>query len=355
MPSYLLLYCRSGFESEAASEIATAAARLGFYGYPSFESGAGYVVFVLQPPKQDATELIQKLSFRSLIFARQWVACAKLLESVSTKDRIAPIAEAVAGLPRASEVLVEVPDTTDGRNLSGFAKKFTGAVAGALRHQQLLLPRKSKSNWRLHIFVLSGQDFWVGVSPINNSSNWEQGIKRLKFPSDAPSRSTLKLEEAWHQFVRRRDWDEKLSGGSRAVDLGAAPGGWTYQLVKRGMFVTAVDNGPMNDDLMETGQVDHKREDAFTYAPGKPVDIMVCDVVDKPARVIELMERWAVNGWARILIFNLKLPMKRRYEEVENRLGMLETRLQEHQLKFHLEAKHLYHDREEITCYLELL
>ncbi len=29
------------------------------------------------------------------------------------------------------------------------------------------------------------------------------GIPRLKFPREAPSRSTLKLEEAWHTFIPR--------------------------------------------------------------------------------------------------------------------------------------------------------
>lgn len=40
-----------------------------------------------------------------------------------------------------------------------------------------------------------------------------------------------------------------------AVDLGACPGGWTYQLVKRNMWVSSVDNGPMAQSLMDTGQV----------------------------------------------------------------------------------------------------
>lgn len=353
MLSHLLIYCRSGFESEAAKEISTRASELGFYGYPSFESEQGFVVFNLQPPS-DALELVRKLRFRSLIFARQWVACMPPLTQISTKDRITPLSETVAELPEAAELIVETPDTTEGRNLNGFARKFASAAAGALRNQGLLKARDRKLDWRLHIFVLDGQNFWVGVSPINNSSRWEQGIKRLKFPADAPSRSTLKLEEAWHYFIPRRIWDEKIEGGRRAVDLGAAPGGWTYQLVKKGMFVTAVDNGPMSDVLMETGQVSHMREDAFTFEPGKPVDMMVCDVVDKPARVIELMARWAINRWAGILIFNLKLPMKKRFEEVEHRLEELEVILQEAEIKYHLEARHLYHDREEITCYLEL-
>ncbi len=58
-----------------------------------------------------------------------------------------------------------------------------------------------------------------------------------------PSRSTLKLEEAFHVFIPADEWDERLANGMYAVDLGACPGGWTYQLVKRNMWVSSVDNG----------------------------------------------------------------------------------------------------------------
>ncbi len=81
------------------------------------------------------------------------------------------------------------------------------------------------------------------------------GIPRLKFPADAPSRSTLKLEEAFHVFIPADEWDERPANGMWAVDLGACPGGWTYQLVKRNMWVYSVDNGPMAQSLMDTGQV----------------------------------------------------------------------------------------------------
>ena len=214
-----------------------------------------------------------------------------------------------------------------------------------------MLPRKEKSAWRMHLFVLSGREIWLGVAPVKNSSAWEGGILRLKFPARAPSRSTLKLEEAWHWFIPKHQWDRLIAPGMRAVDLGAAPGGWTWQLVERGMFVTAIDNGPMNEDLMETGQVEHLREDAFVYAPAKPVDWMVCDVVEKPARTTALVIEWALNGWARQMVFNLKLPMKQRYPEVRQCLERIESALAD-QGGWRLEARQLYHDREEVTCWL---
>ena len=351
--SNILLYCRAGFEAETASEIATRAAEHHFYGYPKYTAQTGYVLFHLQPP-QSALDLMQVLRFRQLIFARQWIACTDPLTQVSTKDRITPLLSAAQSLPLAAELYVETADTTDGRNLNAFARKFSSALAGAMRQSGLMLPRKQRADWRAHLFVIDGQTFWFGVAPIKNSCRWEQGILRLKFPASAPSRSTLKLEEAWHWFIPREQWQEKIESGRRAVDLGAAPGGWTWQLVNRNMFVTAVDNGPMSEELMESGQVEHRTEDAFTYKPPKPVDMLVCDVVEKPSQVTDLMARWAINRWSSILIFNLKLPMKQRFVEVESCLAQLEAALTDAEIRYQLEAKHLYHDREEITVYLEV-
>lgn len=110
----------------------------------------------------------------------------------------------------------------------------------------------------------------------------------------------------------------------KSVDLGAAPGGWTWQLVNRSMMVTAVDNGPMQKELMDTAQVDHREEGAFTFQPSQSVDWMVCDIVDKPARSAELMARWLANGWCRETIFNLKLPMKQRWQAVQDALNRIE-------------------------------
>ncbi len=138
------------------------------------------------------------------------------------------------------------------------------------------------------------------------------GIHRLKFPTDAPSRSTLKLEEAIVTMLDARQREQVLRAGGRAVDLGACPGGWTYQLVQREMYVEAVDNGLIADSLMKTGLVGHFAEDGFTYRPeyGR-VDLLVCDMIEQPDRVARLMGDWLVKQLADHAIFNLKLPMKK--------------------------------------------
>jgi 23S rRNA (cytidine2498-2'-O)-methyltransferase len=174
----------------------------------------------------------------------------------------------------------------------------------------------------------------------------------LKFPREAPSRSTLKLEEAWHHFIPRDQWEDRLHSDMTGVDLGAAPGGWTWQLVNRGMLVTAIDNGPMAESLMDTGLVQHLMADGFTFKPKQPVDWMVCDIVEKPARNAAMLEEWIGEGHCREAVVNLKLPMKQRYAEVKRLLERIADGFKARGIKVDIGCKQLYHDREEVTCHL---
>ncbi len=176
------------------------------------------------------------------------------------------------------------------------------------------------------------------------------GIPRLHMPRAAPSRSTLKLAEALACFLGEEATAKRLCPGMTAVDLGAAPGGWTWQLVRRGLMVTAVDNGAMDAALLDSGQVKQRREDGFRFRPAQPVDWMVCDMIESPSRVCTLAARWIAEGWCRETIFNLKLPMKKRWEEVLRARTIIAEALQG--VPHRLRMKHLYHDREEVTVWL---
>ena len=146
-----------------------------------------------------------------------------------------------------------------------------------------------------------------------------------------------------------------LRAGLKAVDLGAAPGGWTLQLAQRGLHVTAIDNGPLAQSVLDTGLVQHVRADGFVWRPKQRVDWMVCDMVEQPARVAELMADWVATGRCRRSIFNLKLPMKKRYLEIEKCRALIDARFHAEGQLYVLRMRHLYHDREEITAYLAML
>ncbi|WP_108652078.1 23S rRNA (cytidine(2498)-2'-O)-methyltransferase RlmM [Dongshaea marina] len=350
--SHLLLYCRPGFEKECAQEVQEKAAAYDIFGYPQLEPNTGYVLFHCYED-EDADYFARKHPFSDLIFARQMIVATHELSELIVGDRVRLISQALREYPVCGNLWVETPDTEKGRELAKFCRKFTVPLRQGLRKAEILTQTEHKSKRTLHLFMLSGEHGWVGYSYSYNHSSHFMGIPRLKQPADAPSRSSLKLDEAFLEFIPAKERAARLSPGMFAVDLGAAPGGWTYQLVRRSMHVTAVDNGPMAQSLMDTGQVKHLMQDGFMYRPVKHnIYWLVCDMVEKPARVIELMAEWLCDDWCKEAIFNLKLPMKKRYPELMFNLQKLKDLLSEVSNDFVVEAKQLYHDREEVTVHV---
>ncbi|MCP3749236.1 23S rRNA (cytidine(2498)-2'-O)-methyltransferase RlmM [Pseudomonas sp. SBB6] len=346
----LFMHCRPGFESEVCAEIAEHAARLNVAGYAKAKPQSACAEFICNDA-EGAEQMMRELRFAQLIFPRQWARGA-FIELPET-DRISVLLEALADYPQCGSLWLEVMDTNDGKELSTFCRKFEVPLRKALSKAGRLVEDAHKP--RLLLTFVSGRRVFVGLAAADNSAMWPMGIPRLKFPREAPSRSTLKLEEAWHHFIPREQWDARLSDDMTGVDLGAAPGGWTYQLVKRGMLVTAIDNGPMAESLMDTGLVQHLMADGFTYKPKQTVDWMVCDIVEKPARSAALLETWLGEGLCREAVVNLKLPMKQRYAEVRRLLERIEEGFKARKVKVSIGCKQLYHDREEVTCHLRRL
>ena len=264
----ILLTCRAGFESDLAAEVQQRSLEHGVHGFVRARPDTGFVEF--QGHDSDAgNQLLTRMPFSDWVFARQWLGVMAHWPQLDTRDRVTPVARLAGAEPRGfRELWLSFPDTNEGKSLSRLTRKLSRPLRQALAPQL----QRPTSPWRLHLFFTSGSELWLGVTPVANGAPWVLGYPRLRMPTSAPSRSTLKLEEAWLQLIPDAGRPEWLQPFQRAVDLGAAPGGWTWQLVQRGLQVIAVDNGPMDPALMASGQVEHRREDAFTFRPRRPVD-----------------------------------------------------------------------------------
>ena len=205
---------------------------------------------------------------------------------------------------------------------------------------------------RLHIFFPDQSRALIASSDPHNSAAALNGIQRVSMASDAPSRSYLKLAEAFEVFLDKKEQAQWLKPNMTAIDLGAAPGGWTWQLVQRGLKVIAVDNGPLKGAAAGHPSIKHLRQDGFSFRPQRPVDWLVCDMVEQPQRVATLMTEWFIGGLTMHAIFNLKLPMKKRVAALNDALNSVRTALNNKGIRYRLEAKQLYHDREEVTVFL---
>lgn len=353
----LLLFCRPGFEAEAGRELTDAAATLGAWGYFEPADSSGWLIFTL-PGGMDAPTLLSQLPLESMVFVRDWLVVVADV-ALPASDRVGAVIEAVrhgapAALSACDRVDIRVPENSADADLNRFARKWVSPLSRALRGAGLIGESQPGGQGdRLELLLVDFTRAIVGISPVNNRARWAMGIPRLKLSPDAPSRSALKLEEAWKVLLPEGRALDYLGGGKAAVDLGAAPGGWTWQLVQQGMKVTAVDNGPMQPQLMASGMVEHVQADGYQWRPKRAVDWMVCDIVDKPRRTATMVTDWFNAQLCRFSVFNLKLPMKQRYDEWLVCRSLIEDRLAGAPFAVRLRARQLYHDREEITCFLE--
>ncbi|MBE9563632.1 MAG: 23S rRNA (cytidine(2498)-2'-O)-methyltransferase RlmM [Proteobacteria bacterium] len=350
MFNQIVLLCRPGFEKECAGEVIEHANELQFPAYIQTKEQSG-VVFLVSSSEQQTDSLITRINFQQLIFVRQWFTSwssqGTNIISLDETNRLPDILNTIKCFEiEFYDVELDYADTNEGKSLNKFCKQFKPHLVNALKKNHLL---SAHARWRLHLFFTDSLNVMIGIAPIDNSDANPMGITRLKMPGAAPSRSTLKLDEAIKWFLSDVQQSQLLKPGLTAVDLGAAPGGWSWQLVQRGCHVTAIDNGPMQTELMKTGMVEHFKTDAFTYTPTRKVDWLVCDMAERPLHVSRLIARWFTSSYCRNAIFNLKLPMKKRLINVQECLALIEQQLSQEHIKYIIQAKHLYHDREEIT------
>ena len=343
----LLAYCRPGFEPDLAAELSHYAGQHGLPVYAKTERGSGYVLLLGAPREQ----LANAIAFQQLIFARQKFALIDELRNLDIQDRISPILDALGGKGRYGDLSVEHPDSDESKQLAGLAKSFGNALRPALRKRGLLSEKPNAKLAQLHVVFIGNNHLLLASSTEHDRSPWPMGIPRLKQDSRAPSRSAMKLDEALACLMTPAERMNLIAEGMTAADLGAAPGGWSWILAKHNMHVSAIDNGPISEDVLATGLVEHIRADGFQWQPQRPLDWMVCDMVESPSKVARRMAQWFDNGWCRNAIFNLKLPMKKRWEETALCLELFEQQCQKPML---IRAKQLYHDREEITVFARI-
>lgn len=136
------------------------------------------------------------------------------------------------------------------------------------------------------------------------TSPWPNG--ELSFAEDKegpPSRAYRKL---WEALIMAG----ALPGpGSRCVDAGASPGGWTWALAGLGAQVIAIDRAPLDDSVMAMPGVSFMKHNAFTIKPADigPVDWLCSDVICYPPALYDWVSLWLESGLARNFVCTIKM------------------------------------------------
>ena len=332
----MLSLCQHGYESLLARE-------LGATGLTANETGLGWARAELV-----GGDAVQR-SLNELCFPSLTMLAPRELKGESVNQLAQQLAEFFFESLRGERLEAvwpcffhTVPEVLGlGRRASAVEKAFGELLKKKLSRVAKLatpdLPRGSGPARGLFVFfadfgrVFAGREAWLG------------GQRRMADDERAPSRSYLKIEEAYIILGR------EPQAGETVVDLGAAPGGWSFSAAKRGAKVIAVDNGPLKGGAYGHAQIDHRCEDAFNFKPAadEVFDWMFCDLVEEPHHVMQnIVAPWLAGGWCRHFVINLK------FGHVDA-LGLLaEIRVPGSPFAAHasnLRIRHLYHDREEFT------
>lgn len=222
------------------------------------------------------------------------------------------------------------------RRVNGIARQLQRALKRWNRELFDLFRRKSRADRCCLVLYLTGEGLWFGVRATGGMESF-----RMRMDEEAPSRSYLKLEEA---FFRMGCCPV---AGERVIDLGAAPGGWTYACLKRGAEVLAVDHGPLKLKNTGCGRVQHIKANGLTFGipeNWEQVDWLVGDMLVDPGAATGLLRRWMQQRSVRHVVCNVKIPQREPYEAIRSLLRELAANH-----AWDSAVKQLYHNRREVT------
>ncbi|MCL2096104.1 MAG: SAM-dependent methyltransferase [Oscillospiraceae bacterium] len=188
----------------------------------------------------------------------------------------------------------------------------------------------------------------AGLSrPEENLSAWSGGMRHYAVREDTISRAGFKLMEALEAYPGVLNNIEK---NGYALDLGAAPGGWTKVLLDNGLRVTAVDPVGLAPALQANENVVYYNIKAHEYLKksNKKFDLIVNDmsmnIITSVNFMLSLKSRLKDKGY---IIITFKLTKYDRINKIKEGVNLLSR---DFSVVF---IKQLFHNRSEVTVILQ--
>lgn len=181
--------------------------------------------------------------------------------------------------------------------LAGMVNAVLKKVHGPLPDARHNLPGWMEQRWKAQYgkAVTDAMCFVAAERPpldLNTAQNFDEGARLdahiWRMPFDHMPVPTLPGYEEGSFFVQdiAASFPVRMLGeiaGKRVLDIGAAPGGKTAQLAKAGASVTALDKSATRSQRLRANMQRLKLDvavvvdDALTYAPSQPFDVVVLD------------------------------------------------------------------------------
>ncbi|MGE5676627.1 MAG: SAM-dependent methyltransferase [Pseudomonadota bacterium] len=290
--------------------------------------------------RQDKKGFIDAVKGKKPIFLRHMNPVDFIIESSSyTPEDISGIVEQYDSLEHGKRIAVQVRkgsgeqpyDPIDVKNAVDKVLEDMGASPEVKEPEMI-------------ISVLLCEDkCYIGLgSPEENLSGWSGGMMHFRKSDDDISRAKFKLMEAIKVF------NIDMKAFNTALDLGAAPGGWSSVLLEFGLQVTAVDTGDMDERLFKYPGFRFIKSNASDLKLDTgSFDLLASDMSWNPkntARIIINASKYLKTGGTAVV--TLKLMGEKVGKTVKEVLSLYMEVFEV------LGVKQLFHNRDEVTLYL---
>lgn len=344
----LLCLCWQGFEFELVGELQFCVGEVCFVGYVCIQCNDGYVFFMCD----EVVVLVLCLCWCELIFVCQKLVVLVELLQLDLVDCIMLMLEVLVDVLCFGDLWVEYFDFDVGKLLFGLVCVFGNVLC-------LVLCKVGKFSDKLNICLLclyvvfvDGIYVFICVVDLVDSVLWVLGILCLKLLFEVFLCLVLKLDEVLLILLMLEECEMLVKFGMCVVDLGVVFGGWIWVLICQYMYVLSIDNGLLCQYVLDIGLVEYLCVDGFYWYLEQLLDWMVCDMVEQLCCVVECMVIWFCEGWCRYVIFNLKLLMKKCWDEIWLCLDLFQDQVGKVLVVC---VKQLYYDWEEIMVLVLLL
>ena len=304
----------------------------------------------------DVAALMQATARNRPTFVRHLAPAQAVINLSNTEHDIGTLALAVANLPgfqqlergvhfavqtrllQTGERYTERPYSSGHLNqaLAEAIAEETGAVE-SIKKPQLVVS-----------LLCTMERGYIGISTTEeNLSDWPGGMRHFARTPEQISRAEFKLLEALEVF------GVTLPAHGRALDLGAAPGGWTRLLLDAGLHVVAVDPARIDARLIRRPHLEHYHGYAEIYLEEatkqrRRFDVIANDMrMDARAAARLLVQAQRCLQADGFVISTLKLPHATRaidpLKTLKEALNVL------NKCYAIVQARQLFHNRQEVT------
>jgi len=158
-------------------------------------------------------------------------------------------------------------------------------------------------------------------------------IEFVENKSVPPSRAYLKL---WEFFTIHC---APPAHGTKVLDLGASPGGWSWVLSQLNLNVVSVDKAPLAPTIAQIPNISFLQESAFGLDPAQMQDAtwLFADIICYPERLLTLIKKWLQESRVHNFVCTIKFQGDADFAIIDQFLKIPDSKM-----------VHLYHNKHEL-------